>query len=252
VTLLGVHDLRVSFGAIRAVDGVSLRVDAGEIVGLVGPNGAGKTTLFDAISGQLRADSGTIELDGAPIDGLAPFRRARLGLGRTFQRVEIFGELSVSDNLLIAARARRRRASLWRDLVETGVPSAAESAEVADALETVGLADRAAVPASTLSLGACRLLEVGRALVADPVLLLADEPTSGLDAEESARLATVLAGARRDRGLAVLVVEHNLVTVRALADRVVALDLGRVIAEGDFSTVMADPAVRRAYLGQVA
>jgi branched-chain amino acid transport system ATP-binding protein len=252
VTLLSVRELRVSFGAVMAVDTVSLTVKAGEIVGLVGPNGAGKTTLFNAICGQIRADSGTIELNGAPIDGLAPFRRARLGIGRTFQRIEVFAELSVRDNLLVAARARRRQASLWRDLIEAGAPSAEERAEVARALEAVGLADRADVPVSTLSLGACRLVELGRALVAAPTLLLADEPTSGLDAEESALLARVLASAQRESGLAVLVVEHNLATVRALADRVVVLHLGRVIADGDFAAVMADPIVRQAYLGRVA
>jgi branched-chain amino acid transport system ATP-binding protein len=252
VTLLSVRELRVSFGAVTAVDTVGLTVKAGEIVGLVGPNGAGKTTLFNAICGQLRPDSGTIEFNGAPIDGLAPFRRARLGIGRTFQRIEVFAELSVRDNLLVAARARRRQASLWRDLIEAGAPSTEERAEVARALEAVGLADRADVPVSTLSLGACRLVELGRALVAAPTLLLADEPTSGLDAEESALLAGVLASAQRESGLAVLVVEHNLVTVRALADRVVVLHLGRVIADGDFATVMADPIVRQAYLGRVA
>jgi len=252
VTLLSVRQLRVSFGAVTAVDNVSLTVAAGEIVGLVGPNGAGKTTLFNAIGGQIRPDSGTIEFNGARIDGLAPFRRARLGIGRTFQRIEVFAELSVEDNLLVAARARRRRASLWRDLVEDGAPSADERAEVARALEQVGLADRAGDPVSTLSLGACRLVELGRALLAAPTLLLADEPTSGLDVEESARLAAVLSRAQRESGLAVLVVEHNLATVRALADRVVVLHLGRVIADGDFAAVMADPIVRQAYLGRVA
>jgi len=252
VTLLSVSGLSVSFGAITAVDAVSLTVDAGEIVGLVGPNGAGKTTLFNAISGQIRPDQGTVTFGGVRIDRLAPFRRARLGIGRTFQLLEVFGELTVRDNLLVAARAKRRSASLWRDLLDAGAPSADERAEVADALERVGLADRADALVSTLSLGACRLVELGRALVAGPTLLLADEPTSGLDREEAARLAEALRGAQRDRGLAVLVVEHNLATVRALADRVVVLHLGRVIAEGDFASVMADPVVRQAYLGRVA
>jgi branched-chain amino acid transport system ATP-binding protein len=252
VTLLSVRELRVSFGAIAAVDGVSLTVAAGEIVGLVGPNGAGKTTLFNAISGQIRPDSGTVEFDGVRIDGLAPFRRARLGIGRTFQLLEVFGELSVRDNLLVAARARRHQASLWRDLVDAGAASAEEWAEVEHALVRVGLADRADAPVSTLSLGACRLVELGRALVAGPTLLLADEPTSGLDPGESARMADTLRSAQRDSGLAVLVVEHNLATVRAVADRVVVLHLGRVIADGDFATVMADPTVRQAYLGRVA
>jgi branched-chain amino acid transport system ATP-binding protein len=252
VTLLSVSDLRVKFGAVAAVDGVSLTVEAGEIVGLVGPNGAGKTTLFNAINGQIRPDSGTVSFDGVRVDHLAPFQRARLGIGRTFQRIEVFGELSVRDNLLVAARARRRPASLWRDLVEAGAPSAPELAEVDRALQRVGLAERADDPVSTLSLGSCRLVEIGRALVAGPALLLADEPTSGLDPVEAAQLAAVLSGAQRESGLAVLLVEHNLATVRALADRVVVLDLGRVIAEGDFSAVMADPTVRQAYLGRVA
>jgi len=252
VTLLSVRNLRVAFGGIRAVDDVTLSVAAGEIVGLVGPNGAGKTTLFNAICGQVRADSGTVEFEGAAIDRLAPFRRARLGIGRTFQRVEVFGQLSVRDNLLVAARARRREASLWRDLIERGDPSSEELAQVEQAMTRVGLVHQADVPVAALSLGACRLVEVGRALVSAPRLLLADEPTAGLDGEESARLAGVLRVAQLDAGLAVLVVEHNLATVRALADRVVVMHLGRVIADGDFDAVMADPTVRQAYLGRVA
>jgi len=252
VTLLSVCGLSVSFGGIAAVDGVSLDVARGEIVGLVGPNGAGKTTLFNAIGGQIRPDSGTVQFDGRSIDGLAPFRRARLGIGRTFQRIEVFGELSVRDNLLVAARARRRQASLWRDLVEVGAPSAEELAEIERAMQRVGLLDRADAPVSALSLGSCRLVELGRALVSSPSLLLADEPTSGLDPNESARLVEVLRAAQRDASLAVLVVEHDLVTVRALADRVVVLHVGRVIADGGFESVMADPVVRQAYLGRVA
>jgi branched-chain amino acid transport system ATP-binding protein len=251
VSHLLVTGLRVTFGGIVAVDDASLDVARGEIVALIGPNGAGKTTLFNAISGQLEPDRGTVRLEQTNLLGLATFRRARLGVGRTFQRVEVFGELSVRDNLLVAARARRRRPSLWRDLVERTAPTDAELSEVDEVMERVGIAERADDAVCTLSLGACRLVELGRALVARPSLLLADEPTSGLDTEEAARLSEVLLSARRERGLAVLVVEHDLATVESVSDRVVVIHLGRVIAAGDFATVMADPVVREAYLGQV-
>ncbi len=247
--LLVVSGVVKGFGGILAVDDVSLTVAAGEIVGLVGPNGAGKTTLFNCVSGMVRQDAGTISFDGVVLDHLPVFRRARLGIGRTFQRVEVFPELSVRDHLLVADRAHRRQGHLWKDLVNRSAPTREELDRADETMELVGLTELADVPVAALGLGSCRLVEVARALMTEPRLLLADEPSSGLDGHETHELAAVLRAAQRRRGLAVLLVEHDLGMVGDVVDRTVVLDLGRVLAEGSFDAVMADPVVRQAYLG---
>ncbi|MGH9006116.1 MAG: ABC transporter ATP-binding protein [Acidimicrobiales bacterium] len=242
--------MTVRFGGVTALDGIDLDVAAGEIVGLIGPNGAGKSTLVNCVGGQLDPASGTVSLDGGTIDGLAPFRRARLGIGRTFQRIAVFPELTAREHLFVALRARSG-GTTWSRLVDRARPNRDEAARIDATLELVGLRDRAGAPVSTLPLGACRLVEIARALVGDPRVLLADEPSSGLDPRESATLASVLRSLP-DRGVGVLLVEHDLSMVQAVCDRVVVLDVGRVIARGRFDEVMADPEVRRAYLGEVA
>ncbi len=247
--LLELSDVAKTFGGIAAVGGVSMRVRRGESVGLVGPNGAGKTTLFNCVCGQLRPERGTIELDGRPLVGMPTFERARLGIGRTYQRVEVFPDMTVRDHLIVALRARWRKGRLWRDLCNLSKPSPVEAAKVDSVLGMVGLGDRADVPVSTLGLGSCRLVELARALVADPVLLMADEPSSGLDVRETRELGIVLRQVQRDRGMAMVLVEHDLAMVAEVVDRTVVMNLGEVIAEGDFDSVMADPAVRHAYLG---
>ena len=248
---LAVRALSVRFGGITALDGVDLDVADGEIVGLVGPNGSGKTTLINCVGGQLAQSAGTVRLRGETLDGLAPFRRARRGVGRTFQRIAVFPELTVREHLFVAARARRREGARWSELVDRARPNDEESAEIQATLELVGLTGRADATVGTLPLGACRLVEIARALIGRPSVMLADEPSSGLDARESATLAEVL-GSLPGRGMGVLLVEHDLAMVAQVCDRVVVLHLGRVIAEGSFRAVMADPAVRRAYLGRVA
>jgi branched-chain amino acid transport system ATP-binding protein len=248
---LSVVSVSVRFGGIAALEGVDLVVDPGEIVGLVGPNGAGKTTLINCVGGQLVQSSGSVWLGGECLDGLPPFRRARRGVARTFQRIAVFPELTIREHLFIAVRARRRGGARWSELVDRGRPDPDESAEIATTLELVGLADRADAAVSTLPLGACRLVELGRALIGRPTVVLADEPSSGLDARERATLATVLR-TLPEQGIGVLLVEHDLPMVSLVCDRVVVLHVGRVIAQGPFQAVMADPAVRRAYLGQVA
>ncbi|MGA2836122.1 MAG: ABC transporter ATP-binding protein [Acidimicrobiales bacterium] len=250
--LLTLRDVSKTFGGIAAVGGVSMHVDRGESVGLVGPNGAGKTTLFNCVCGQLRPERGTIELEGRPLVGMPTFERARLGIGRTYQRVEVFPDMTVRDHLIVAVRARWRSGRLWRDLCNISKPSSEESAKVDTVLGMVGLSDRADVPVSTLGLGSCRLVELARALVAEPVLLMADEPSSGLDVRETRELGTVLRQVQRDRGMAMVLVEHDLAMVAEVVDRTVVMNLGEVIAEGDFDSVMADPAVRQAYLGLTA
>jgi branched-chain amino acid transport system ATP-binding protein len=247
--LLQVREVRKTFGGIAAISDASLQVSRGEIVGLVGPNGAGKTTLFNCVCGQLRPDGGSIELDGRELLGMPTYKRARLGIGRTYQRVEVFPDMTVRDHLLVALRARNRQGRVWKDLLNMSAPTPEEEARVTATLELVGIADRAGSPVSSLGLGSCRLVELARALVAEPVLLLADEPSSGLDVHETAELAGVLKMLRRDRGMAMLLVEHDLGMVADVVDRAVVMDLGLVIAEGTFDEVMANPAVRHAYLG---
>ena len=250
--LLAVVDVSVAFGGVQALAGVSLAVAAGEAVGLVGPNGAGKTTLFECISGRLRPDSGRVRFAGGDLAGVPAHRRSRLGIARTFQRVEVFPELTPVEHVLVAARARQGGAMLWRDLVRRGTPRPDEVEQARAIVGMVGLAEAADVPVAALGLGHTRLVELARALASSPRLLLADEPSSGLDTTETSVIATLLRRIQRERGVAVLLVEHDLALVRRAVDRVVVLDSGHVIADGSFGQVVADPAVRRAYLGRSA
>ena len=247
--MLDVRGLTKSFGGAVAVDDVSLTVGAGESVGLVGPNGAGKTTVFNCICGQVRPDAGSISFLGRDLARIPTWRRARLGIGRTYQRVEVFPEMTVRDHVLVAERVRRRQGGLWRDLLNLSAPRPAELRRVTEVLSLLGLDAVAEVPVAALGLGTCRLIELGRALVAEPKILLADEPSSGLDEHESRDLARVLRTLQSERGMAVLLVEHDLGMVEAVVDRVVVMDAGGVVATGPFADVMAVPAVRLAYLG---
>ncbi len=246
--VLAVRSLSVNFGGVVALDHVDLELRRGEIVGLVGPNGAGKSTLVNCVGGQLEPSSGSVLLEGIELGDAPPFQRARLGIGRTFQRVALFPELSVEAHLLAALRARHR-AGQWSQLLARARPSTAEGAEIVDVLNQLGLADLAQAPVASLPLGPCRMLELGRALIGRPRVLLADEPSSGLDRWEASKLTGTLQLAA-SRGIGVLLVEHDLGLVATACDRVVVLDVGRVIAQGRFEEVMADPAVRRAYLGE--
>lgn len=220
-------------------------------MGLVGPNGAGKTTLFNCVCGQLRQDTGAITFGGRPLDGLPTFKRARLGIGRTYQKVEVFTDMTVRDHLLVAERARRGEGRLWKDLLNMSAPTASELDNVAATLDLVGITHLAEVSVNSLGLGLCRLVELARALAAEPKILLADEPSSGLDLHETAEVAAVLRTVQRERGTAVLLVEHDLTMVSDVVDRTVVMDLGKVLADGPFAEVMANPTVRQAYLGQV-
>jgi branched-chain amino acid transport system ATP-binding protein len=250
--ILELEEVSKAFGGIAALRGVSLAVRRAECVALIGANGAGKSTLVACISGQLTPDRGSIRLAGAPIGHLAPFRRARLGLACTFQELELFAELRVDEHLLVAMRARHGHAGLWRDLLGMSAPSADERAQIRDVLTMVGLEASEHAPIGTLTLGSCRMLELARAVVTGPRLLLADEPSSGLDPDEVDTLAAVLASLRRERGVATVLVEHDLGLVRRIADQVAVLDGGELVALSTFDDVMADPVVRRAYLGRLA
>lgn len=250
--LLVAHGVSKRFGGLQALTDVSISVNAGESVGIVGPNGAGKTTFFNCLCGQLHPDAGTVRFAGTDLRHLPAYRRARLGIRRTFQRVEVFPELSVRDHLLVAERARRGDGALWKDLLNMGKPKQAELENVEATLDLVGLSSLADVPVASLSLGHCRLVELGRALAGEPQLLLADEPSSGLDVYETTVLAGVLRQVQHDRNAALLLVEHDLQMVGKVCDRVVVLNFGQQIAAGTFDEVIADPEVRVAYLGRTA
>jgi branched-chain amino acid transport system ATP-binding protein len=252
VALLEATGVTKRFGGIIAVNDVSLTVDVHESVGLVGPNGAGKTTLFNCLLGLLRPDGGRVVFAGQDLSGLPIFKRARLGIGRTFQRMELFTEMTAREHLMVAERVRRGDGSLWKDLINRSAPSADEEARVDAIIELLGIADVANSPAEALSLGHGRLVELGRALAGEPSLLLLDEPSSGLDRIETAALAAVLDRVREERGVAVLLVEHDLEMVTRVVERLYVLDFGQVLASGVTADVLADANVRRAYLGQAS
>ncbi|GAA4825211.1 ABC transporter ATP-binding protein [Streptomyces ziwulingensis] len=233
--LLRTDEVSVSFGGRRALDKVSLSVEAGRVTGLIGPNGAGKSTLFDVVSGLRRPRTGRVLLDGHDITGEGPARRARRGLSRTFQHLELFGRLTVRDNLLVAAELGpgRRRAARSADRT----------------LDRLGLTDLADASADALPTGAARLVEVARALVQEPKVLLLDEPAAGQDAEETGRFAGLLRSLAAE-GTAVLLVEHDMSLVMTVCDEVHVLDLGAVVASGPPDRVRRDATVLAAYLGE--
>jgi branched-chain amino acid transport system ATP-binding protein len=249
-TLLSAEEIVKRFSGITALSDVSLRVEPGETVGLIGPNGAGKTTLFNCLLGILRPDGGRVVFDGRDITGWSVSRRSRAGFGRTFQRIELFAGMTVVEHFLVAARARRGNAHLWKDVLGLDRPTAEDREEADRTLELLGLTDVATRPIEALSLGRGRLVEVGRALMVEPKLLLLDEPSSGLDRAETAELTGTLEVVNRDRGTAILLVEHDVEMVQRFASRLYVLDFGTLIAEGPTGSVMSDPSVRRAYLGE--
>jgi ABC-type branched-subunit amino acid transport system ATPase component len=250
-TLLEARAVTVRFGGVVALDGVDFSAAAGTITGLVGPNGAGKTTLFGVLSGLVRPRSGRVLIDGADVTGASTQRRARLGLARTFQRLELFTELTVRDHLVVAHRVRHRRdRMLVRDLVGLGGrPSPGEDEQVAGILALLGLEPVADRPAVSLPFGTGRIVEIARALATDPRIVLLDEPTSGLDAHETEQVAEALRVARDDRGVAFVMVEHDVELVLQLSRHITVLDFGRVIAAGAPAQIRASAAVQAAYLG---
>ena len=250
-TVLEATGVSKNFSGIVALDDVSLLVEAGERVGLIGPNGAGKTTFFNCVLGVVRPDGGRVVLEGRDIGGLPVHARALLGIGRTFQRIELFAESTVREHLLIAERTRRGDGRLWKDLLGRGRPHPDEIARCDEVLELLGLAELAEEPIERLSLGKGRLVEVGRALMTDPKLLLLDEPSSGLDRDETADLARTLQDVQAAQGFAILLVEHDVELVSSFTERCYVLDFGCLIASGPTSDVMASDEVRTAYFGDV-
>jgi branched-chain amino acid transport system ATP-binding protein len=240
---LEIQEISVRFGGLAALSEVSLGAAEGAVTGLIGPNGAGKTTLFNVVTGMQRPTTGTVRLDGRDLRGLSSYRRARLGLGRTFQRLELFGTLTVAENIGVAASIAQR-----------GVAKARSSAnhEIREEiLDRLGLTAVANDRADTLPTGTGRLVELARALATRPKVLLLDEPAAGQDSDETQRFSEVLRSLANE-GLAVLLVEHDMELVMNVCHTVVVLDYGRVICTGTPTEIRADPEVQAAYLGTVS
>ena len=233
--------LGLTIGGARILTGVDLRVGRGELVGVIGPNGAGKTTLFNVITGLLPPNSGAVAIDGSDITRLNPHKRARRGLARTFQRLELFTMLTVRENIRVAADIHRR----WSRDKE-------DPAERTDAIiGQIGLRAVADVRVTALPTGQGRLVELGRALACKPTVLLLDEPASGQDDSETEQFARLLRELA-DEGVAVVLVEHDVQLVMAVCDVISVLDFGRVIAKGTPAEIQSDEAVLTAYLGATA
>jgi branched-chain amino acid transport system ATP-binding protein len=251
VTILRARGISKRFSGILALDAVDMDVEEGERVGLIGPNGAGKTTFFNCLLGLLRSEAGTVELAGEDITRVPVHERARRGIGRTFQRIELFAGATVREHLLIADRIREGNGRIWKDLLGLGRPRPDEVARCDEVLELLGLGDRAEEPIERLSLGQGRLVEVGRALMTQPKLLLLDEPSSGLDRMETAALAATLRDVQDERRFAILLVEHDIELVASFTTRCYLLDFGRMLAEGPTEQLMVSDEMRRAYLGEL-
>jgi branched-chain amino acid transport system ATP-binding protein len=242
VALLEVEHVVVQFGGVRALDEVDLSVEPASITGLIGPNGAGKTTLFNVICGLQPVGAGRVRLGDDVLDGRNPHQRARLGIARTFQRLEVFGSMTVRDNLRVAAEVRRS----WSRSDRRSVPAPADRAD--QLLEQVGLTEVASARVDALPTGLARLVEVGRALATEPRALLLDEPSSGLSESETDLFAELLESLAAD-GLAILLVEHDVELVMRVCARLHVLDFGRIIAVGTPAEIQQDPVVQSAYLG---
>ncbi len=234
MALLEVDEVVVRFGGVIAVNGATFEVDEGKVVGLMGPNGAGKTTLFNVITGLQAPTAGRVRFDGRDITKVAPRQRALSGIGRTFQRLEVFGSLSVGDNIRVAAEMR-------------GLDNPTKVRD--ELLDRVGLRAFAAVPSDAVPTGIARLTELARALACSPRLLLLDEPSSGLNESETDAFAVLVRSLAEDDGRSVLIVEHDVELVLGLCSTIHVLDFGTIIASGTPPEIQADTKVQDAYLG---
>jgi branched-chain amino acid transport system ATP-binding protein len=253
--VLEAHGIGKRFGGVTALDDVSISATPGEICGLIGPNGAGKTTLFDVLSGLQSASTGRVMYQGADVTRRTATWRARHGLRRTFQKQQPFSYLTVEDNLMVAVEWRGGGGGVVADLLRSPLRSRIERrrrAQVREALDLFGLSRLARQRAGQLTIGQIRLLEMARAAVDQPRVLLLDEPTSGLDETEIGRLASALERIRAEQACAVLLVEHDMSFVMRECSRVVVLNLGRQLAEGPPDEIRGNAEVTAAYLGSSA
>ncbi len=245
--MLAIEEVTVRFGGKRVLSDVSIDVERGRIAGLIGPNGAGKTTLFNVISGLLAPASGRVVLDGRDLSALSTFRRARLGIGRTFQRLELFSDLTVGDNLRVAGEIRNSWDPPWarRDRMDP-------VDEARRVMGVLGLSDLADVNVALVPTGQARVVELGRAMMTRPKVLLLDEPASGQTEVETRAFGGVLSRLVADTGMTILLVEHDMSLVMDVCNHITVLDFGTVIASAPPEQIRADPAVVEAYLGTAA
>jgi branched-chain amino acid transport system ATP-binding protein len=251
MTILAARDIGISFGGIKAIDGVSFSVSPGQILSIIGPNGAGKTTLFNVVSGVYAQDQGRVELSGEDVTGLTPDKLAARGLSRTFQNLQIFQRMTAAENVMVG-RHLRERCNLLADMFR--LPSVTrQNSETRDAaltlLDDVGLKGSADVAAGSLSYGACKRLEIARALAAEPRVLLLDEPAAGCNAVETEEIDQLIHSIAA-KGIAVVLVEHDMKLVMKISDHILVLNRGKPIAEGSPREVRDNPAVLEAYLGK--
>jgi branched-chain amino acid transport system ATP-binding protein len=242
--LLAARNISKSYGGVRAVNGVSFSLDAGDIVALIGPNGAGKTTCFKILSGQVTPDAGQVFIAGQETTGYSPATIYRLGVGRTFQITETFASMTVRENVQVALLSFHRRLGK-----ATGFAGAAFQQEADALLERAGIAAKSAQAASELAYGDLKRLEIAIALAGEPILLLMDEPAAGMGPSERIALMQLVAGLARDKKLGVLFTEHDMDIVFEHAQRILVLDRGSLIAEGSAEIVRRDPKVQAVYLG---